>query len=405
MEPAAPRKPDGPAGLSAAASECLVTVVVANPTRLLIGTAPDDGQYGKHVAEKCRGSGVEEAPYACRPGTRLQFRRVSGEILGAPLEVGRFTVRVGRDAGPTTPALVIPESLRTPSGEPIPLPALPARTALSPAPPAEPAAAAAPPPPAPPAPVFRAVPPAPEPKKPAAPPRTTLDVPPAVEEAMRTQLRRENSDLHLTLRKNGAPAGSVTWIDALQTVAEEKYRGDPTPLGKLVQIYLHPLYLRAPHADLRKASEMVDHVVGFVARLRAQGDAGVRKFAGQLLEGRGGDEQDQGVQLMTGRGLRTLEESLGKLQDPKTPRAALEAVYRELPSVFARSFQLMHRADTDSAKREIHDTLRQTLEQSRGTKFYQSMSRQQREVFDQSHTETLRRLDSAARQNGMQGRK
>ena len=107
--------------------------------------------------------------------------------------------------------------------------------------------------------------------------------------------------------------------------------------------------------DLRKASEMVDHVVGFVARLRAQGDAGVRKFAGQLLEGRGGDEQDQGVQLMTGKGLRTLEESLVKLQDPKTPRAALEAVYRELPSVFARSFQLMHRADTDSAKREIHE--------------------------------------------------
>ena len=80
-------------------------------------------------------------------------------------------------------------------------------------------------------------------------------------------------------------------------------------------------------------------------------------------------------------------------------------MYRELPSVFSRGFQLMHRADTDTAKREIHDTMRKTLEQSRDTKFYQSMSRQQREVFDQSHSETLRRLDSAARQYGMQGRK
>ena len=106
-----------------------------------------------------------------------------------------------------------------------------------------------------------------------------------------------------------------------------------------------------------------------------------------------------------GKGLRSLEESLGKLQDPKTPRAALESVYRDLPSVFARSFQLFHRADTDAAKRDIHDTIRKTLDQSRDTKFYQSMSRQQREIFDQSHSETLRRLDSAARQHGMEGRK
>lgn len=388
--------------------ECLVTVVVANPARLLIGTAVDDGAYGRHVVEKVRSSGVEEAAYACRPGTMLQFRRVSGEILGEPVQVARFTVLCKPGTGAASPALVAPESLRAPSGEPIPLPNLPARTpapAAGPAAPAPPAAAPPPPPkptPAPPPPV----PPPAEAKKPPAPPaRSTVEVAPAVEAALLLALRRENSDLHITLRKNGAPAGSVTWIDALLAVAEEKYRGDATPVAKMLQIYLHPLYLRAPHADLRKASEMVDHVVGFVARQKAGGDAAVRSFAGQVLEGRGGDEQDQTAQIVSGKGLRTLEESLGKLQDPKTPRAALESVYRELPSVFARGFQLLHRADTDSAKREIHDTIRKTLDQSRDTKFYQSMSRQQREIFDQSHSETLRRLDSVARQQGMQGRK
>ena len=410
----------GPSRATPASDERLVTVVVASPTRLLIGTAADDGSYGKHVVEKCRSSGIEEAPYACRPGTTLQFRRVSGEVLGPPVPVARFTVTCKGDAGAPPRTLVLPGSLVAPGGEPIPLPALPGRVAPPAAPPAgtgaspsthEPAggsaAAERPVPPSPSAGVAPrpAVPPPADVRKPAPPPaRTTLEVTPAVEAALLLALRRENSDLHLSLRRNGAPAGSVTWIDAFQTVAEEKYRGDGTPVGKLLQIYLHPRYLRAPHADLRRASEMVDHVVGFVARLRSHVDAGVRTFAERLLEGRGGEE-DQAVQMVTGKGLRTLEESLGKLQDPKTPRAALESVYRELPSVFARSFQLLHRAETDTAKREIHDTLRKTLEQSRDTKFYQSMSRQQREIFDQSHSETMRRLDSAARQQGLQGRK
>lgn len=389
-------------------AECLVTVVVANPSRLLIGTAVDDGAYGRHVVEKVRSSGVEEAGYACRPGTMVQFRRVSGELLGEPVRIARFTLLCTSAPGAASTALVAPESLRGPSGEPIPLPNIPSRMPPPVTGSDAPASSVSMPPPQPkttPAP-LPAVPPPAGAKRPQAPPvRSSVEVAPAVEAALLLALRRENSDLHVTLRKNGAPAGSVTWIDALLAVAGEKYGGDATPVAKMLQIYLHPLYLRAPHADLRKASEMVDHVVGFVARQRAGGDAAVRSFAGQVLEGRGGDEQDQTAQIVSGKGLRTLEESLGKLQDPKTPRAALESVYRELPSVFARGFQLLHRADTDSAKREIHDTIRKTLDQSRDTKFYQSMSRQQREIFDQSHSETLRRLDSVARQQGMQGRK
>jgi hypothetical protein len=150
---------------------------------------------------------------------------------------------------------------------------------------------------------------------------------------------------------------------------------------------------------------MVDHVASFFIRIKSHNDASVRRFSIDILERCQGEEKDQATQLISGKGLRSLEESLKKLQDPKTPRAALEAVYRDLPSVFSRSFQLMHRATTDAAKREIHDTIRKTLEQSRETRVYQSMSKQQREVFDQSHSETLRRLDSAARQNGMQGSK
>jgi hypothetical protein len=108
-------------------------------------------------------------------------------------------------------------------------------------------------------------------------------------------------------------------------------------------------------------------------------------------------------EVVAGKGLRSLEEALQRLEDPKATTMGLAALYKQLPDIFAKSFQTMKRATTEGEKQKIQEGMDQALSASQKTKLYQSMSRQERTVFDQAIGEQKRRLESFTLQNGGKG--
>ena len=113
-------------------------------------------------------------------------------------------------------------------------------------------------------------------------------------------------------------------------------------------------------------------------------------------------------EVVAGKGLRSLEEALQRLENTKASSVSLAALYKQLPDIFAQGFKSIKRAPTDGEKDKIREGLGKALSASKKTKLYQGMSKQERTVFDQAINEHERRLDSFTLRNGgkdQQGKK
>ena len=99
-------------------------------------------------------------------------------------------------------------------------------------------------------------------------------------------------------------------------------------------------------------------------------------------------------EFVAGKGLRSLEEALQRLENTKASSVSLAALYKQLPDIFAQGFKTITRATTDGEKDKMQEGLDKALSVSQKTKLYQGISKQERTVLDQAVNEHKRRLDS-----------